>query len=82
MPISNRSAGSPGGKVSLAVQLTAPVGECGFPHSDRPGTPAREVTQRFPLDIGILVRDTALRLVLYGRGTLTNLPPTNEDADL
>jgi len=34
------------------------------------------------LALGILVRDTALRLALYGRGTLTNLPPTNQNADL
>ena len=34
------------------------------------------------LENGILVRDTALRLALYGRGTLTNLPPTNQYADL
>ena len=34
------------------------------------------------LEIGILVRHTTLRLALYGRGTLTNQPPTNQDADL
>ncbi|MCB8996444.1 MAG: hypothetical protein H6528_04000 [Actinobacteria bacterium] len=39
-------------------------------------------SSRIRTEIGILVRDPALRLALYGRGTLTNLPPTNQDADV
>ena len=44
------------------------------------GMPVRDTALR--LEIGMPVRDTALRLALYGRGTLTNLPPTNQHADL
>jgi len=42
----------------------------------------RSPSSALRLEIGSLVRDTALRLAVYGRGTLTNLPPTNQDADL